>query len=67
MNEWISTRQRLPKRKDAGWSRLVVAVYRDDVGTWAAGQPEMIPFHLVRKSFYSFWMPLPDLPKEPVQ
>ena len=59
---WISTKDRRPKRSDAGVLREVLVAYRPELGV--RGRVGMLPFHLVRVREHSHWVkiipPLPD-------
>lgn len=63
--DWISTKKKTPKRKDAGYFRDVLVIqnwkYRD--GSIEI-YPVIVPFHLVRKTRHSHWAQIPPPPEE---
>ena len=62
---WVKTSERLPKRKDAGYFRDVIVLFRKDYRViWPEKSTELLPFHLVRKTFHSHWMAQPEPPPE---
>ena len=60
MNEWINVKDRLPTKEDANKSGMIIAVYVDE----DFSKPWYWEIVVKYSSIFSYWMPLPEPPKE---